>query len=280
MRSSLALLKARALGPAPSFLARCRSPPSPCILSLSSSSPSPSSSLGRSYHNTTAPASSRPLFSASYTVCTLPSSGSWLPFSLAPATHYSTSPCIYTRTGDSGASSLFTGERRPKDDPIFHALGHTDELNALIGVARAFIEDQQSIVHQHCEEIQSRLLDLGSSVATPSSSANVAQLERVHFDPKHVEVLENWIDALTEELPPLRNFILPSGGKASSSFHVARAVCRRAERSLLLCESPDPLRHYLNRLSDYLFTAARYVSMREGHPETPYKKVKERTRRS
>ncbi|XP_075678722.1 corrinoid adenosyltransferase MMAB-like [Dermatophagoides pteronyssinus] len=161
---------------------------------------------------------------------------------------------IYTRTGDSGTSGLFTGERRPKDDAIFEALGTTDELTSSIGLAREFINDP--IILDELEQIQCILQDLQATVATPKSSSNEFQLQ-IH----------------TDKLPPLRNFILPSGGKAASSLHLARAICRRAERRLipLLDEGLElPVVQYLNRLSSYLFIVARVCCQQEGHKEVVY----------
>eukprot|EP00908_Phaeocystis_cordata_P001479 Transcript_1158.p2 GENE.Transcript_1158~~Transcript_1158.p2 ORF type:complete len:234 (+),score=76.77 Transcript_1158:55-756(+) len=195
---------------------------------------------------------------------------------------------IYTRTGDEGSSSLFNGERRGKDHQVFEALGDSDELNAAIGLARAHCEVQSrdcieggrslhDILSQ-LDTVQSRLLDVGSAVATPRSSSNDKQLERVRFgdDGESVRALEQWMDELDEELPPLRNFILPSGGLAASSLHVARAVCRRAERSITRLVQADECEHavgvYVNRLSDYLFVAARTAAARGGAAETVYQK--------
>uniref|UniRef100_A0A9J7YC78 Corrinoid adenosyltransferase MMAB n=1 Tax=Cyprinus carpio carpio TaxID=630221 RepID=A0A9J7YC78_CYPCA len=164
-------------------------------------------------------------------------------------------PKIYTKTGDKGFSSTFTGERRPKEDHIFEALGTTDELSSAI---------------------QCVLQDVGSNIATPRSSARDSHIKKTKFSSQAVIELESWIDSFTEELPPLTNFILPSGGKSSAALHVARAVCRRAER----CVAPvvrsgetDPeVAKYLNRLSDYLFTVARYAAMKEGNGETIYRR--------
>lgn len=190
---------------------------------------------------------------------------------------------IYTRTGDGGSSSLFNGERRSKNDLVFAALGDSDELNAAIGLARAHCETSPagSSVLQllpQLDTVQSRLLDVGSAVATPASSSSEKQLERVRFgdDGESVLALEEWMDELDKELPPLRNFILPSGGPAAAALHLARAVCRRTERSvtpLVVAEECEPaVGIYLNRLSDYLFVAARFAAKQSGATETAYKK--------
>jgi ATP:cob(I)alamin adenosyltransferase len=116
-------------------------------------------------------------------------------------------------------------------------------------------------LHVQLAFIQSRLLDVGSAVATPVPSASGAKLARVAFDPAHTAQLEAWIDAHSATLPALTNFILPSGGPASSFLHVARSTCRRAERSVVPLvrgeETDAPVAVFLNRLSDYLFVAAR-----------------------
>ncbi|KAF9975436.1 hypothetical protein BGZ73_000941 [Actinomortierella ambigua] len=193
-------------------------------------------------------------------------------------------PKIYTKTGDKGTSALFTGERRPKDDEVFEALGTNDELASAIGLAREFCIDQSSpdladMIHQ-LEQIQCLLQDIGSNIATPrdSSAATAARLARTEFDSdsQHVQDLEQWIDQMDQELPPLTSFILPSGGKAAASLHIARTTCRRTERRV----APMAQEHrvdqsvaiYLNRLSDYLFTCARYAAMKGGFKEVAYKK--------
>uniref|UniRef100_A0A9J7YGX0 Corrinoid adenosyltransferase MMAB n=1 Tax=Cyprinus carpio carpio TaxID=630221 RepID=A0A9J7YGX0_CYPCA len=192
-------------------------------------------------------------------------------------------PKIYTKTGDKGFSSTFTGERRPKEDHIFEALGTTDELSSAVGLAREFSIDSGHSFTDQLEKIQCVLQDVGSNIATPRSSARDSHIKKTKFSSQAVIELESWIDSFTEELPPLTNFILPvclfqkySGGKSSAALHVARAVCRRAER----CVAPvvrsgetDPeVAKYLNRLSDYLFTVARYAAMKEGNGETIYRR--------
>ncbi|XP_063804938.1 corrinoid adenosyltransferase MMAB isoform X2 [Pseudophryne corroboree] len=186
-----------------------------------------------------------------------------------------TFPKIYTKTGDKGYSSTYTGERRPKDDLVFEALGATDELSSALGLAREFCLDASLQCVSQLEKIQCMLQDIGSNIATPLSSARDSHKVRTTFSADPVQELERWIDEYTLQLPPLASFILPSGGKASASLHVARAVCRRAERvtfKLLQLEEADPnVGKYLNRLSDYLFTLARFVAKAEGRPETIYR---------
>eukprot|EP00741_Cyanophora_paradoxa_P000363 tig00000403_g354.t1 len=183
---------------------------------------------------------------------------------------------IYTRTGDKGSSSLYTGERREKDDLVFEALGAVDELNSAIGVAHEFCEEAANGIHKKLEQLQSALLDVGSAVATPKSSAAEHKLARVQFDEGWIGQLEAWIDEADAQLPPLRNFILPSGGKSSAFLHVARTGCRRAERQVVPLvragEVDDVVLRFLNRLSDYLFTAARLAALKEGKTEVVYQK--------
>jgi len=181
---------------------------------------------------------------------------------------------IYTKTGDKGTSSLYTGERRKKSDIIFEALGATDELSSNIGLAIALSEEKDHPYVSELQRIQCILQDIGSSVATPASSAREAHLKNVGFSGRHTEELEEWVDKYTEDLPELTNFILPGGGVISSQIHVCRSVCRRAERRIapLVAEEecdPETLK-YVNRLSDFLFTIARYAAKLDGKGETIY----------
>ncbi|XP_005722271.1 corrinoid adenosyltransferase MMAB [Pundamilia nyererei] len=183
-------------------------------------------------------------------------------------------PKIYTKTGDKGFSSTFTGERRPKEDHIFEALGNTDELSSAIGLAREFCLDKRHTFTHQLDKIQCVLQDVGANIATPRSSARESHIKRTKFIAQPIVDLETWIDEFTEELPPLTSFILPSGGKSSAALHLARTVCRRAERSvapIVRSGEADPdVAKFLNRLSDYLFTVARYASMKEGSEEKIY----------
>jgi cob(I)alamin adenosyltransferase len=172
---------------------------------------------------------------------------------------------IYTRTGDSGESGLIGGERRPKDDLVFEALGHIDELNAAIGLARSGkVEFSREGV---MEKLQSVLFDLGAEVATPQDSQ--------YFKPAEIgpwiERLEKDIDAMDQLLEPLRNFILPGGTELASRLHAARCICRRAERSLVRLSANQELRAdvlgFVNRLSDWLFAAARLANLEAQTPD-------------
>lgn len=183
---------------------------------------------------------------------------------------------IYTKTGDAGESSLYSGERRVKDDAVFAALGDVDELNSVVGVAREYAAGLDPALAAQLEAVQSRLLDVGSAVATPLSSSTVKKLQRVAFDPGATAQLESWIDGWDAELQPLTLFILPSGGPGASFLHMARSVCRRAERAVVPLArgggTDEAVAVFLNRLSDYLFTAARIAAKRAGKSEVTYKK--------
>jgi cob(I)alamin adenosyltransferase len=189
---------------------------------------------------------------------------------------------IYTKTGDKGTSSLFNGERRGKTDSFFTALGDVDEVNANVGLAREHCLDMSDGVARaalisQLAHIQSRLLDVGSAVATPLDSSSSRKIAISQFGQEHATQLEGWIDEMDDSLPALTTFILPSGGKAASHLHVARAVCRRAERSVVALEDAVSagVRQYMNRLSDYLFTAARFASHKGGYDEVTYKKQRD-----
>uniref|UniRef100_A0A0P6IY56 Corrinoid adenosyltransferase MMAB n=2 Tax=Heterocephalus glaber TaxID=10181 RepID=A0A0P6IY56_HETGA len=185
-------------------------------------------------------------------------------------------PKIYTKTGDKGFSSTFTGERRPKDDQVFEALGTTDELSSAIGFAMELITEKGHTFAEELQKVQCTLQDVGSALATPRSSAREAHLKRTAFEAGPILQLEQWIDNYSRQLPPLTAFILPSGGKSSSALHFCRAVCRRAERRVVplvqMGETDANVAKFLNRLSDYLFTVARYAAMKEGNQEKIYKK--------
>jgi len=184
---------------------------------------------------------------------------------------------IYTKTGDQGISSLYNGAREQKNSLIFNALGDVDELNTLVGVSIEYCKDEK--LANFLTEIQCRLLDIGSNIATPrNQSSESIKLEKTQFDldGSQIALLESWIDLIDSTLPPLTAFILPSGGQSAVFLHQTRAVCRRAERSVVSLvqsgETDPQVLSYLNRLSDFFFVASRYSSMIEQKIETIYRK--------
>lgn len=178
---------------------------------------------------------------------------------------------VYTRTGDDGQTGLFGGPRVAKDDPRLEAYGTVDELNSTIGVATAFLEHDD--LRAWLQIVQSDLFDVGGELATPEIEERIRKGQAVgpRVTDDDVAKLERWIDAMDEELQPLTRFILPGGTPASAQLHVARTVCRRAERRVLSlsrdAEVAPTVMRYLNRLSDCLFTMARMVNARAGVAE-------------
>ena len=176
---------------------------------------------------------------------------------------------IYTRTGDSGETALFDNRRVSKADPRVDAYGEVDELNAWLGLVRSACSEQdidETLVH-----IQRDLFAVGAQLADPSEKlAN--RVTKAFVTDADVERLEGLIDRFENELAPLTRFILAGGVEAGASLHVARTVCRRAERRIVaLTPAPDLLIvRYINRLSDLLFVLARVVNHRAGQPETEW----------
>lgn len=181
---------------------------------------------------------------------------------------------IYTKTGDKGNTSLFSGQRVPKSDPFIQALGSIDECNSAIGAAIALMPQGAELkpVIEQLETIQHALFDLGAAVATPRTKAVDAKIEKTRFDQEETALLEEWIDKMTHELPALKTFILPGGNSCGAMLHLARSICRRAEREVVPltnhADVSDNIFIYLNRLSDYLFTVSRYVNHVTNSPET------------
>ncbi|OWY23223.1 cob(I)yrinic acid a,c-diamide adenosyltransferase [Sphingobacteriales bacterium UPWRP_1] len=166
---------------------------------------------------------------------------------------------IYTKTGDDGSTMLFGGGRVPKSHIRIETYGTVDELNAHIGLVRDVCQNPQ---HSHfLEEVQNTLFVLGANLATNPQKSKVQPPALYTTD---VETLEQEIDRLDATLPPLKNFVLPGGHSAVSYCHIARCVCRRAERLAVLLNAHEPvdalLLQYLNRLSDYLFVLSRKLS--------------------
>ena len=168
---------------------------------------------------------------------------------------------IYTRTGDGGSAGLVDGSRISKSSLRMAAIGEVDEANAAIGVAIAAL-DEGAITDQLLE-IQNDLFDVGADVATPGEVDGALRIVM-----SQVERLEKAMDAMNADLPPLESFILPGGSASVAALHLARAIVRRAERAAVALNQAERLNPhllaYLNRLSDHLFVAARFVAAREG----------------
>lgn len=187
---------------------------------------------------------------------------------------------IYTRTGDAGETALLGGVRAPKNDARIDAYGTVDELNATLGMGRAEVErcpgmsqEARASIDEILAEAQNRLFDLGAELATaPGAVGDFATLGE-----PHVERLERAIDQHEESLPDLTQFVLPGGSAAAARLHLARCVCRRAERAVVTLGQREPVREiairYLNRLSDLLFVLARTANHAAGAGDTPWKKA-------
>ena len=179
---------------------------------------------------------------------------------------------IYTKTGDAGDTGLFGGGRVPKSHPRVEAYGDVDELNATIGVARAAGDDAQ--IDALLLRVQQDLFAIGALLATPDRERMRMHLDKAKIDQERIAELERAIDAADTELAPLRAFILPGGSPKAAALHVARTVCRRAERRVVdiaeEMEIPTLVIVYLNRLSDVLFTLARLANKRTSTDETTW----------
>ena len=189
---------------------------------------------------------------------------------------------IYTRTGDDGDTALFGGGRVPKNDQRVEAYGAVDELNSFVGLALTSLADADADadalagVRRGLLLIQNDLFALGANLATPEGDDSRPRPQTPDVPVAKVEVMEEWIDQATEELPELRQFVLPGGTEAAAMLHVCRSVCRRAERSAVALgreETLDPgIVPYLNRLSDLFFVWARLENLRAGQADVPWSK--------
>ena len=180
---------------------------------------------------------------------------------------------IYTKTGDAGDTRLVGGQKVRKDSPRIEAYGTVDELSSVLGIARTFLEQKEApagalALAGVVRRIQNELFNLGSDLATRPEDRHPAQ--PVIRD-EHVAALEREIDAWNEALPALESFVLPGGGLAAAHLHLARTVCRRAERAVVRAADQEALRpealRYLNRLSDALFVMSRHAAHLYGEPE-------------
>jgi len=171
---------------------------------------------------------------------------------------------VYTRTGDDGTTGLGGGQRVPKDSPRIEAYGTVDELNSQIGVVQSLGVNEA--IAEPLRGIQNDLFHLGSDLCILEEDKQRLSVPRI--EERHVVALERLMDSLSEELSPLENFILPGGTPSAAALHVARTVCRRAERLVLALSRREPVGEwtvtYLNRLSDALFVMARHENKRRG----------------
>lgn len=178
---------------------------------------------------------------------------------------------IYTRTGDGGDTGLGDGQRVDKDAPRIEAIGSVDEVNCHLGALLALSVPAE--IRACLTEVQHQLFDLGGELSMPGHQLiGVAETQQ----------LEQWLDSFNAELPPLKEFILPGGNPAAASCHIARAVCRRAERNMVSLQrqeaiNPDGLT-YLNRLSDLLFVVARLLARQDGGQEVLWRPLKRENR--
>jgi cob(I)alamin adenosyltransferase len=181
---------------------------------------------------------------------------------------------VYTRTGDNGETALVGGKRVPKDSARIEAYGTIDELNSIVGLARAFNEEKLSEGEAHrfldlvLRQIQDELFDLGSELATPP---DFFQEGMFRVGEREIKKIEQLIDECQKSLEPLKSFILPGGGKLGAYLHQCRTVCRRAEREILRLSRVEELSEwpvkYVNRLSDLFFVLSRWISKQTGEEE-------------
>jgi cob(I)alamin adenosyltransferase len=179
---------------------------------------------------------------------------------------------IYTKTGDAGETGLFGGGRVGKDHPRVEAYGDVDELNAVIGTARS--AEPMPRIDEVLVPVQRDLFSIGAILATPKLEKMKEQLEKARVDDTRIAELEGAIDACERELEALRSFIIPGGTQKAAALHVARTVCRRAERRVVALqrdvEIPEVVVVYLNRLSDLLFMLARVANKQSGRGEVTW----------
>jgi cob(I)alamin adenosyltransferase len=175
---------------------------------------------------------------------------------------------IYTRTGDEGKTALFGGGRVAKSDIRVEAYGSVDELNSVLGWAMTQLAIE---LQPRLEQVQADLFTIGAILATPEERTRGRRPKVPTLPEERVEELEHWIDEMDAELPELRTFILPGGSPAGAAVHVARTVCRRAERRVVALTAEESIAAvivtYLNRLSDLLFVLARSVNQKSNAPE-------------
>jgi len=198
---------------------------------------------------------------------------------------------LYTRTGDDGTTGLFGGGRVSKDHPRVEAYGTVDELNAAIGLVAACVTELQrsktstgglqtlaALLLHIFSDLQSRLFDIGADLATPEGSKQEAKILRISEE--QVAEAERWIDDIDGGNAPMKSFILPGGSELAARLHLARTICRRAERLMIHLNHSEPVSAgaiiYINRVSDLLFAMARRVNKELGVPDVPWVPAKKR----
>jgi len=188
---------------------------------------------------------------------------------------------LYTRTGDDGTTGLFGGQRVSKDHPRVIAYGTVDELNACVGLAAAACDASDELHAQFLAifaELQSRLFDIGADLATPEGDKHEKKVVRIGDE--HVAEVERWIDAIEAGNKPMKHFILPGGTDLAARLHLARTVCRRAERAMIALGHSEPVSDgaaiYVNRVSDLLFAMARRANAHANVPDVPWTPAKKR----
>ena len=193
---------------------------------------------------------------------------------------------LYTKTGDDGDTALFGGGRVPKSDRRVEAYGAVDELNSFVGLVLTAVADPGADPGTHVDAdagiqrglllIQNDLFALGANLATPEGDESRPRPQTPEVPVGRIEAMERWIDRATEELPELRQFVLPGGTEAAAMLHVCRSVCRRAERAVVALGGEESIDSgivpYLNRLSDLLFVWARLENLRGGQADLPWSK--------
>ena len=182
---------------------------------------------------------------------------------------------LYTRTGDDGTTGLFSGARVSKDHPRIEAYGTIDELNAVLGLVLSACDPAHTFekrLHTIVGAIQSRLFDIGADLATPEGAKQQSKIHRI--DTADVAESEKWIDEIDSANPPLTTFVMPAGTELAARLHLARTVCRRAERTIISLGSiepvGEPLMRYVNRLSDLFFAMARRANHERGHADVAW----------
>ena len=183
---------------------------------------------------------------------------------------------LYTRTGDDGTTGLFSGTRVSKDHPRIEAYGTVDELNAVLGLVGCACDRSHAFerrLHEIVDVMQSRLFDIGADLATPEGAKQQARIHRI--DEQDVAEAEGWIDEVDGGNPPISAFVMPGGSELAARLHLARTVCRRAERTIISLSAiepvGDPLLRYMNRLSDLFFAMARRANHERGHADVAWK---------